>query len=557
MDKKRLLVVGGVAGGASCAARARRLSENAEIIIFERGNFVSFANCGLPYHIGNVIKNEDDLLVASPDLFKNWFNIDVRINSNVKAIDRQNKEIEVEDLIKGGTYKEKYDYLVIAPGSSPIRPKLDGIDSEGIFTLRNIPDTRKIISWVNEKKPSRAVIIGAGFIGLEMAENLAKLGISVSIVEMQDQVMPLLDKEMAWFIYEHLIKNKIGVYLGDSVSGFKKKSDGSIDVLVQSGQSLSADIVILAIGVRQEIELAKNAGLEIGHLGGIKVNEKMQTSDKNIWAVGDAVEVKDFITEIQTVVPLAGPANRQGRIAADFIFGKNPMGAAFRGVQGTAVCGIFGLTVASCGLTEKSLQKLAKNGKEIPYEKIYLHPNSHASYYPGAKTISIKLIFSPDDGKILGIQAIGLNAVEKRIDVVSMAIQKQGTVFDLEEAELCYAPQYGSAKDPVNMMGMIASNIVQGYTKVTHWEKLSTSDALILDVREPFEYKRGHVDNAINIPLGQLRTRLNELPKYREIWAYCFVGQRSYYAQRILTQAGFNSKSISGGYIMYLASDSI
>ena len=549
-NKKRLLVVGGVAGGASCAARARRLSEDVEIIIFERGPFVSFANCGLPYHVGKVIQKEKSLFVASPKLFKKRFNIDVRTENNVRTIDRENKEIEIEDMKNGQVYKERYDNLVLAPGAAPLRPKLDGIDLPGIFTLRTIPDMRAIIDWLNTNKVKKAAIVGGGFIGLEMTENLKIQGIDVTIVEMEKQVMPILDPEIAIFIHYHLRDNDISLALGSPVTGFKKHNDGSLAVMLESGKTIETDMVILAIGVRPEVELASAAGLKIGDLGGILVDDHMRTSDESIWAVGDAVEVKNFVTGVQSLIPLAGPANRQGRIAADVIIGNNQLNPSrFRGSQATSVCGVLGLTIANSGITEKMLKKSSNKGDFEPYEKIHLHPAHHAAYYPGAKPMAFKLIFSKINGRVLGAQAVGKEGVEKRIDVIAMAIQKNGTVFDLEEAELSYAPQYGAAKDPVNMAGMIAANILRGYFSVAHWEDLTLSAAFILDVREPFEFEKGHVENAVNIPLGDLRARMSELPDNREIWAYCLMGQRSYFAARMLDLHGFSVRGISGGYL--------
>ena len=552
-NRKRLLIVGGVAGGASCAARARRLSEDAEIVIFERGPYVSFANCGLPYYIGNVITSEDDLIVASPELFLEWFEVDVRIKSNVLSVNRDKKEIEVKDLNTGKVYNEKYDALLLSPGSAPLKPKLEGIDLPGIFTLRNIPDTREIIKWIKEKKVERAVIVGGGFIGLEMTENLRRLGIHVTIIEMQPHVMPAIDPEIAGFIHKHLEANGVSLSIGSAVSGFSKETDESISVMLQSENAVPADMVILSIGVRPEIQLAKDAGLSIGALGGIVVDEFMRTSDENIWAVGDAVEVKDFLTNSQSLIPLAGPANRQGRIAAESMLGTSDKINSFRGIQATAVCGIMGMTIASTGLTEKAIKRHEKNGVQIPYEKIYLHPDHHATYYPDAKTITMKLIFSRNDGRVLGAQAVGLEGVEKRVDVIATIIQKGGTVFDLEEAELCYAPQYGSAKDPVNMAGMIAANVLKGYSFIKHWEELPGSDPYIIDVRDPAEFVRGHLSGAVNIPLNSIRLRLDEIPENRNIWLYCLVGKRSYFASRILRQKGFNAWNVSGGYVMYKA----
>ena len=557
MKNKKLLIVGGVAGGASCAARARRISEDPQIIIFERGPYVSFANCGLPYYVGNVITDEDELLVATEELFRDRFNIEVRTRHNVRSIIPEKKTIQVEDLSTGKIYTENYDALVLAPGSAPLRPNLPGIDLPGIFTLWTIPDTREIIAWVKGKGVRRAAVVGGGFIGLEMTENLKKIGVQVTVIEMQNHVMPALDPEMGNYVNKYLKKKEVELCLGSPVSGFKQNPDGTLTTTLQSGDEIEVDMVLLSVGVRPRTALAEAAGLKIGERGGILVDDRMQTSDDHIWAVGDAVEVKDYMTGLSTMVPLAGPANRQGRLAADVILGDGRSTAKFRGVQATSVCGVLGMTIASTGMSEKQINRLSAKGITIPYEKIYLHPDHHAGYYPDAKTISMKLLFRKDNGKILGAQAVGLEGVEKRIDVISMAIQKQGTVFDLEEAELCYAPQYGSAKDPVNLAGMIAANFLHGLTEIAHWENLSETSPLILDVRDPDEFEKWHIKNAVNIPLPTIRKRMHELPKDREIWAHCIVGQRSYYATRILSQNGFHAKNLSGGSLTYRSVKSI
>ena len=545
-SEKRILIVGGVAGGASCATRARRLSEGARIILFEKGPFVSFANCGLPYYVGDVINKEEALLVATPDLFRKRFNIEVRLNSEVTSIDRERSEIEVVEFASDRRYREKYDALVLSPGASPIRLPVPGAELPGIFTIRNIPDSRQIREWIAKSEAKRAMVVGGGFIGLEMTENLARLGLEVTVAEIQPQVMPLMDPEMIAPVHEELRRHGVSLRLGDEVAGFERLPDGSIWVRMKSGKGEKTDIVIMGVGVRPETKLARDAGLEIGELGGIRVNDRMATSDPKIWAVGDAVEVRDFVTGKWALMPLAGPANRQGRLAADVIMGRD---RRFRGSQGTIVCGVFDLTVASVGPSEKTLRRL---GLWEKYEKIYLYPGHHANYFPGAKPLSLKLIFSKEDGRVAGAQAVGQQGVDKRIDVISMAIQNNATVFDLEEAELCYAPQFGSAKDPVNMAGMIASNVIRGDAGVAHWEHLQGADAFILDVREPSEFAKGHIDNAANIPLNDLRARMVELPRDREIWAYCFVGQRSYYAARTLSQHRFDVKTLSGGYKTHL-----
>ena len=551
MNEKKLLIVGGVAGGASCAARARRISEDARIIVFERGPYVSFANCGLPYHIGNVITDEDDLLVATEALFRERFNIETRTRHNVRSIDPKKKTIQVENITTGEMYEEPYDALVLSPGSAPLRPDLPGIDLPGIFTLWTIPDTREIIAWVKGRGVRSAVVVGGGFIGLEMVENLMKIGIQVTVIEMQDHVMPTLDSEMGNYVNRYLSSKGVDLRLGSPVSGFRQNSEGTLTTTLQSDDEVVSDMVLLSVGVRPRTELAEAAGLKIGERGGILVDDKMQTSDPCIWAVGDAVEVKDYLTGLSTMVPLAGPANRQGRMAADVILGGGKSRFRFRGVQATSVCGVLGMTVAATGLSEKQINRLSDHGVEMPYEKIYLHPAHHAGYYPDAKTINMKLLFRKDDGKILGAQAVGMDGVEKRIDVISMAIQKEGTVFDLEEAELCYAPQYGSAKDPVNQAGMIAANLLRGFADIAHWENLKEDFPLVLDVRDPDEFEKGHVKNAVNIPLPNLRNRMHELPKDQEIWAHCLVGIRSHTATRILNQNGFDTKNLSGGYWTY------
>jgi NADPH-dependent 2,4-dienoyl-CoA reductase/sulfur reductase-like enzyme/rhodanese-related sulfurtransferase len=562
MNNQRILIVGGVAGGASCAARARRLSESAEIIMFDRGEYVSFANCGLPYFVGNVIKKEQNLIVATPELFRKRFKIDVRLQSEVVAIDRNNSRIRVKDCRSGEMYHEKYDALVLAPGASPVKPAMPGIDLPGIFSLRTIPDSRLIKAWIARRNAKHALVVGGGYIGMEMTENLVNLGLSVTIVEMQPQVMPLLDPEMASPIHAELIKRGVRLCLNESVTGFEKNEDESISARLQSGTIEKADLVILSIGVRPEIRLAEAAGLEIGRRRGIRVDKHMRTSDKKIWAVGDAVEVHDVVTGQWGPIPLAGPANRQGRIAADTIMGRD---AEFRGVQGTSVVGILGLVVAFTGASEKTLRNLGIWDEPAPFEKVYLHPGHHAGYYPGASPISLKLIFSSKDGRVAGAQAIGREGVEKRIDVIAMAIQKKATVFDLEEAELCYAPQFGSAKDPVNIAGMIAANVVRGDVRIVHWEALEAApgDALekggayLLDVRNPSEYRLDHIEGAVNIPLDELRDRMGQVPKDQEVWAYCAVGQRSYYAARALSQYGYDIKTLSGGFITFTLKEAL
>ncbi len=544
MTKKRVVIVGGVAGGATCAARLRRMDENAEIVLLDRGQYVSFANCGLPYYVGNVIHEESKLLLATPPLFRERFNIEVRTRNEVTGIDRQAHTITVHDLDRAREYREHYDALVLSPGAAPISPHWPGSGLPGIFTLRTIPDSRQIRDWIESKNPRKAVIVGGGFIGLEMAENLAHRRIAVTIIELANQLMPPLDPEMAAYAREHLIAREVRLCMGDGVAGFEQSSDGALVVRTKAGAAFDADLVVLAIGVRPETKLARDAGLEIGERGGIRVDSQMRTSDPRIWAVGDAVEVKNLITGHWELVPLAGPANRQGRVAADVICGRD---AHFDGVLATAVCGFSGLTVALTGATEKAL----RNAGIKDYQSVYLHPNQHVGYYPGAHAIHMKLLFRKPDGLVLGAQAVGESGVERRIDVIAAAIQMKATVFDLEEAELCYAPQYGAAKDPVNLAGMIATNVLRGDVTLAPWLELDATDAYLLDVREPFEFRRDSIDGTVNIPLGQLRARMGELPRNREIWVSCGIGQRAYYACRMLTQHGFYARNLSGGYQTY------
>jgi NADPH-dependent 2,4-dienoyl-CoA reductase/sulfur reductase-like enzyme/rhodanese-related sulfurtransferase len=544
MSQKRVVVVGGVAGGATCAARVRRLDENAEILVLDRGPYVSFANCGLPYYVGDVIQDESKLLLASPELFRKRFNIEARTKHEVVAIDREQRTVRVVDLESGTESIEPYDALVLSPGAAPIRLTWPGIDLPGIFTLRNVPDSREIRKWIAAKKPRTAVIVGGGFIGLEVAENLMRRGIAVTVVEMATQVMPPLDAEMAEYARGRLESHGVNLILGKGVVGFERNGDEGLVVRTQGGAAFEAELVLLSIGVRPETQLARNAGLEIGDRGGIRVDDQMHTSDPNIWAIGDAVEVKNWITGQWELVPLAGPANRQGRVAADSICGRD---TRFRGVQGTAVCGFFGLTVALTGATEQSLRRAGMSG----FESVYLHPSHHVGYYPGAQAIHLKLLFRKSDGLVLGAQAAGEQGVARRIDVIAQAIQMQATVFDLEEAELCYAPQYGGAKDPVNFAGMVASNIMRGDMELASWQDLGSTSAFIVDVREPYEFRAGSIEGAVNIPLAELRSRIGELPGSKEIWVNCQVGQRAYYACRILEQHGFRVRNLSGGYNTY------
>lgn len=545
-NRRRILVVGGVAGGASCAARLRRLDESVEIVVFDRGPFVSFANCGLPYYVGNVIADEARLLVASPELFRERFNIEVHTDTEATRIDRQARELHVRDRQTGASRTEPYDALVLAPGAAPVRPPLPGVDLPGVFAVRDIPDSRRIRSWIADRRARTAVVIGGGFIGLEMVENLMHRGLAVAVIERLPQLMPALDPEMASPIAQHLSAAGVGLHLGDGLARIEQDAGGGLVVVSDRGARLSGDLVILAIGVKPEIGLARDAALDIGARGGIVVDAQMRTSDPAIWAVGDAVEMPDLVLGQETVLPLAGPANRQGRVAAESIAGRR---TAFRGVQATAVVGVMGLTIASTGASEKGLRRAGI----AEFEKVYLHPGHHAGYYPGARPIHLKVLFSTSDGRILGAQAVGREGVEKRIDVIATAIQFGGTVHDLADAELCYAPQFGAAKDPVNLAGMLAENVLNGDMPVADWLAVGRTSALLIDVREPAEFLAGAVPGAINLPLSQLRERWADLPKDREIWISCGVGQRAYYASRFLTHLGYQARTLPGGYATYRA----
>jgi NADPH-dependent 2,4-dienoyl-CoA reductase/sulfur reductase-like enzyme/rhodanese-related sulfurtransferase len=548
MASRRILIVGGVAGGASCAARLRRMDEFADIFIFERGSDVSFANCGLPYYVGGAISERQKLLVSTPERFRDIFRIEVRTRHEVRSIDRAKKQIEVINLQTGVVSQETYDMLVLATGAAPIRPPLEGIDLPGIYSMRTLQDIDCLQSWLNYHNPDRAIVVGAGYIGLEMVENFSRRGMEVTLIERLDQAMPPMDPEMVSPVYQELEKQGVDLHLECEVVGFESGINDKITVVTKRNERHIGGVVILALGVKPDVQLAKQCGLAIGPTGGIRVDDQMRTSDAAIFAVGDAVEVRDFVTGSPALIPLAGPANRQGRIVADVICGRD---AHFRGSQGTAVVGVFDLTLAITGASEKTLRR-----EGIAYEKSYTHSFHHASYYPGAERISLKLLFAPDTGRLLGAQAVGKAGVDKRIDILAMAIQKGATVFDLEEAELCYAPQYGSAKDPINIAGFVAGNILRGDLKASSWPDWKVLAAanqtpVTLDVRPPTAVASGAIDGTIRIPLGELRSRLDELPRDKEIWVHCAVGQTAYYAACILKQNGFNVRNISGGFVSY------
>jgi len=555
----KVIIVGGVAGGASCAARLRRLDEQAEILMVERGPYVSFANCGLPYHVGGVIEHESDLLVANERVFREQFAVDCRTRCEAIGISPEDKTVKLRDVATGEVTTESYDKLVLSPGAPSIHPPLPGIDLPGIFPVRTVPDAREIREWIErgtsflagmEKysgfqtvRPKRyAVVVGAGFIGLEMAENLVHRGFDVTVVEMADQVLTPLDREYGRIVEDFLGLHGLHVVLNDGVARFEQSENDSLGVVTQSGNWYPADLVILALGVRPDTTLATMAGIEIGELGGIRVDEHMRTSKPDIFAVGDAVEVRNFVTGQWSLIPLAGPANRQARIAADVIAGRD---SRFRGTQGTSIIELFGAAVAWTGASEKTLKSLG----DTDFEKIYIYPNSHAGYYPGAKPIAMKVIFRKSDGRLLGAQAIGEDGVDKRISHLALMIQMGATVYDLEEVELCYSPPFGSAKDPINFAGMVASGVLRGDMPLSHWD--SAKDGFVLDVREKVELAVEHVPEAVNIPLGELRSRLEELPLDREILVVCRSGQRAYTATRCLIQHGFNARTISGGMLSH------
>jgi len=547
--KKKVLIVGGVAGGASTAARLRRMDETAEIIMFEKGEYISFANCGLPYYIGETIEERSALLVQTPEAMHARFGIDVRVKTEVLTIDKEAKTVEVINHETNEKYVESYDVLVLSPGSTPLKPPIPGIDAPNIFTLWNIPDTDAIKAYVDNEKPKRAAVIGGGFIGLEMAENLHDRGIEVSVVEMADQVMAPIDYEMAQNVHKHMKDLDVNLYLGDGVKSFEY-NHGVTTVTLQSGKTVEVDMVMLSIGVKPQSNLAKDAGLELNSRGGIVVDEYLKTSDPNIYGIGDAVEIIDFNSKEKTMVPLAGPANKQGRICADNICG---LAQTYKGTQGTSIAKVFELTVASTGVNEKTLKRNGKvNGKD--YHTVITHSKSHAGYYPGAIPMTIKIIFGMD-GKVLGAQIVGYDGVDKRIDVIATALRFGATVYDLAELELAYAPPYSSAKDPVNMAGFVGENMLKGRMKAFHWDEFDQIDkknTIILDVREEIERELGFIEGSVNIPLDDLRDRLGELDKSKKIVIYCAIGLRGYVGARILMQHGFeNVYNFSGGYSTY------
>ncbi|HDQ26872.1 MAG TPA: pyridine nucleotide-disulfide oxidoreductase [bacterium] len=543
----KIIIIGGVAGGMSAAARLRRLSETAEITVYERGGYVSFANCGLPYYIGGEITERENLLVQTPESFSARFNVSVKINTEAISIDRKKKEIKARQAGTNEEFVQKYDKLILSPGAAPLKPPIPGIDNGRIFTLRNMEDTDRIHAFIRDNAPKKAVVVGGGYIGLEMAENLKRRGIFVTVVEALPQVMGILDFELAAQIHGHLKQKGVELYLGDPIKSFADDA-GMVKAVLSSGKEISADFVMLSIGVKPEIKLAVEAGIDRGKYG-ISVNEYLQTSDADIYAIGDAVETVNPVSGAKGFIPLAGPANKHGRIAADNITEGNKV--KYRGTISAGVLKIFDMTAAAAGLNSRQLDIL-----KIPHESVIIHPNNHAGYYPGASQLSIKMVFAPDTGRILGMQAVGFEGVEKRIDAVSAFIQKGGTVYDLAEFEHCYAPPFSSAKDPLNMAGFTAENIIKGRVKQISCDELAKNekDYFILDVRENDETGLGMIPGAVHIPLNDLRRRIKEVPKNKKSAVYCRLGIRGYIAARILMNNGYNEVyNISGGYITYAA----
>ena len=540
---KKIVIIGGVAGGATAATRLRRLNEEDKIVLFEKGEYISFANCGLPYHVGGVIKERENLLLQTVDGMNQQYGLDVRNFSEVLEINPQSKSVTVLNHQTGERYVESYDQLIISTGAKAIVPPIVGIEeADNVFRLRNIPDMDQIKAYIAENQIATATVVGGGFIGLEMMENLVELGIQVQLIEMAPQVMPTIDIEMAQLIHSQMNIHGVNLILNDGLKEFRQNGR---ELLLTSGKTLQTDMTILSIGVLPENTLAKVAGLELGYKGGIKVNQQLQTSQPDIYAIGDAIEVIDLVSGQPTHIPLAWPANRQGRLVADIINGSD---AGYFGTQGTAVAKVFELTVASTGNSERLLKQAG-----IEYETIHIHPNSHAGYYPGASPIALKLLFGID-GKILGAQAIGTEGVEKRIDVIATAMSFGARADQLASIELSYAPPYSSAKDPVNMLGYTADNILSGKVATFQWsqvDELISNNAFLLDVREEFELATGTIESSHHIPLNQLRQRLGELPKNQPIYVYCQVGHRGYNAARILSQAGFDVKNLDGGYKTY------
>ncbi len=540
----RIVIVGGVAGGASAAARARRLSETASIVVFERGPHVSFANCGLPYHIGGVITDRARLLLQTPASLKARFEIDVRVQTEVIAIDPAAQVVVARNLKTGVEVREPYDALILSPGADAIRPPVPGAELPGIFTLRNMGDMDAILAVAAKPSARKALIVGAGYIGLELAEQFRHRGMAVALVERLPHVLGVADTEMTFPLHEELRRQQVDLRLGRAVAGFRAEPEGLVAEL-DSGDTIACDLVVLCVGVKPEVSLARQAELALGPAGGILVDDQMRTSQPHIYAVGDAVEVREFVSGEQALIPLAGPANRQGRIAAEVVLGRD---SRYKATQGTAICKVFDLSFAMTGLSEAGLQR-----KGLPYHRIYVHPADHATYYPGAHPITLKLLFAPGDGRILGAQAVGVAGVDKRIDVIAVAQRAGLTVFDLEDLELCYAPPFGSAKDAVNMAGFVASNVLRGDMGLWEPEELAGlgENQILLDVRNPQEHAQGTIPGSRCLPVDELRERHSELPREHEYLVFCQVGVRAYIAARLLTQHGYRVRNLSGGYRRY------
>lgn len=551
---RKIVIVGGVAAGMSAAARARRLSEESEIVIFERSGYVSFANCGLPYYLGKEIPAQDNLILQTPESLKQRFNLDVRTHHEVTEINTQEKFVSVRKTDTGEEHREPYDELVLAVGAAPVKPPVPGIDLPGMFSLRTVEDVEAIESWIVEKNPEHVVIAGGGFIGLETAEQLARRGLKIMLVDAQDQVLRPLDREIADLVHQELRENGIELKLSSPIKSFLhprdhqgvSKSPHACWVVAGEHDPVPADLVILGLGVKPEITLARQAGLEIGELGGIRVNANLQTSAESVWAVGDAVEVVQPVSKQWTRIALGGPANRQGRIVADNLFGGT---STYDGTFGTFILRVFELAVASTGLNEEQLRRAG-----IPFETIHVHPSQHASYFPGAERLTIKILFRRKTGRLLGAQIVGKDGVDKRIDVLATALKAQMTIDDLADLELAYAPPFGSAKDAINLAGMVGENIVSGLLDQVQWHELGqlkTEKTCILDVRSPSERAKGHIPDSLHIPLPELRKRLSEIPAGKTIVVSCQSGQRSYYASRLLVQKGFTVKNLAGGYLTW------
>lgn len=540
----KVVIVGGVAGGATAAARLRRLNENAEIIMIERSGYVSYANCGLPYYIGGTITDRSKLTLQTPESFRNRFGIDARVRQEVVSIDRTARTVTVRRLDDGAEYVESYDKLILSPGARPVTPDLPGIDAERLFTLRTVEDTYRIAEFIERERPRRAVVVGAGFIGLEMAENLRDRGLDVTVVQRGEHVIPVFDADMASLLHNHLRENGVDLLLKADVAGFSEDA-GGITTALADGRSLEGDLVILSIGVAPESALARDAGLELGLRGGIKVDAAMRTSDPDIYAVGDAVEVTNVVTGSPALIALAGPANKQGRIAADNICGR---ASEFAGSQGSSVLKLFELDAASTGLT-----LAAARAAGLDADAVILSPANHATYYPGAETMTLKVVYERGTGRVLGGQAIGRGGVDKRIDVLAVAIRARMGASDLTELDLAYAPPYSSAKDPVNMAGFMIENILDGLVDQVTWDEalalaVSSDDIALLDTRTAGEHARGGIDGALHVPVDELREHLDELPRDKRLLVFCASGLRSYVACRVLSQHGFACANVAGGY---------